>query len=359
MVLDIASKKIPLTISTDYYLKQYEFEEQLRSEFQKIGVTENFSDVRDEFIIFDLSNTYWHDLGSLLWFISLLNKLKRQSNELQLIFPEPTDSKSEKTWDFLIRWRFFKTLSMCVDDPINLLKPYQVPHLKRKSQYSDPFTSDSFDPKSALHSSRLLEITTILADYEASNDDTPLGRFLGLYKDKIIFSALRTLCGWDGNLTKNFVHYVIKEGLENSFAHSEGSFSNISMRLDPKYLTLVITDNGIGIPSVLRDAFMRSATHKDRVAESDVDLIKFFTEPEMVLDSSLIKVSTARGTTSRRERKGFGLYYLKSQVLNDGGALRIRSGRACVDFEQSGENSYDNMLTSPGTMLKIRAPLRK
>lgn len=301
-------------------------------------------------MVFDLSGSYWHDLGTLLWLVSLLHKLKRQGNELQLVLPEPEEGKGERVWDFLIRWRFFETLSYCVDDPVNLLLPHQVPFMMKHSRYTVPRGLDQHGQETVLHSLRILEITTLRTGSEMPYDETLLGTFLQKYYDRIMISALGQLCGWDYSLTRVFIQRVLREGILNSALHSKGSFANISMLLDAKNLTLAISDNGIGIPEVLRSAFEQKG--------SDVDLIKYFTEPDMILDSRLIRISVERGATSMPERKGWGLYYLKSLVLSQGGELRIRSGRACVDFTESTVTDYDDMLASPGTTMRIVAPLK-
>ena len=144
---------------------------------------------------------------------------------------------------------------------------------------------------------------------------------------------------------------VLYEGVLNSVIHGEGTFANVSMNLDAKNLTMAICDNGVGIPQVLRTAFKQRG--------SDSELIRYFTEPDMILDSRLIEMSTEGGLTSKAERKGMGLYYLKSLVLNEGGELRIRSGNACVDFTRSKVIDKDNMINSPGTMIRISAPTKK
>ena len=349
------AEKEPLRIVSSYYMKQRDFEKEILDVIK----LRNLENIRSQFLIFDLSNTYWHDLGALLWLISLLHKLKKQSNDLQILLPEPVDEKGERVWDFLIRWRFFETLAVCVDAPVNLLKPEQVPHMKRESKYTLPTVHDEYGRNVMGHTLRILEMTTKIQPSESqTSTETDLSRFLQKYNDQIIIYALSQLCGWDTSLTMTYVQRVIREGLENSFAHSEGTFSNISMILDKKNLTLVICDNGIGIPKVLRNAFQSSDNHKDLLRSSDVDLIKYFTEPDLIIDSRLIKYSVEKGTSSKRERKGLGLYYLKSLVLSQGGELRIRSGRACVDFTKSGEQTYDNMIGSPGTMLRIQTPLK-
>lgn len=136
-------KFMPVEFSSPYYLKQFEFEKSIR----KVMYNEGFKSIEDfkgRFCIFDLSKSFWHDLGTLLWFISLLHKLKKQENELQIILPNVNDSKGEKIWDFLIRWRFFKTLSLCVDDPVNLIVPHQLPHLNKEIQYRHKRSKDEF-----------------------------------------------------------------------------------------------------------------------------------------------------------------------------------------------------------------------
>jgi signal transduction histidine kinase len=188
-----------------------------------------------------------------------------------------------------------------------------------------------------------------------------LDRFIERVREPVIVDAISTRCGWDRSLTRTFFQRVVREGVDNALLHGKGTFANVAMRMDEKNLTLVVCDNGVGIPEVMRRAFKESDAeqYKSLLRGSDVELIKFFTQPELIVDSRLIKHATQEGTTSRPERKGLGLYYLKSIVLNHGGELRIRSGKACVDFTPLDTTTeYDNMLESPGTMLRILTPLK-
>src|ERR1035438_3866299 len=77
----------PLTFSADPQLKQFQFEDRLRMTLseERIG---DIADVRDRLCIFDLSSTVWSDLGTLLWLVSLIQRLRSQGNEVQLIFPD-------------------------------------------------------------------------------------------------------------------------------------------------------------------------------------------------------------------------------------------------------------------------------
>lgn len=346
----------PIAFQADYYLKQYNLESRLVETLSAAGYA-SIEDVRNHFVVFDLSRTYWCDLGTLLWLISLLHKLKRQGNDLQLVFPEPVSESGANLWDFLIRWRFFKALSVCVDDPVNLLRPNQAPHINRDIKYHTARGTDEYGAETTFHTARLLEITTLsdcaskkLAQLEH------LEAFLTKYSDKIVITALSSFCGWDRDLTKRFVQEVIGEGLRNSFLHSAGTFANVSMRLDSKNLILAISDNGEGIPNVLRQFLEEREGKDDLLSRSDVDLIKYFTEPDLIIDSQLIELSVQKGTSSLPMRKGLGLYYLKSAVLSKAGQLRIRSGTACVDFTPEKVKASDEMLPSPGTMLRIVTP---
>jgi len=83
MSIEMAVEQKPLSISANYYLKQLEFEEQILTKFEeqienfKRGSTASLDKIRDRFLIFDLSKCYWHDLGALLWLVSLLYRLRK------------------------------------------------------------------------------------------------------------------------------------------------------------------------------------------------------------------------------------------------------------------------------------------
>lgn len=346
----------PITFSANPQLKQFQFEDRLRITLSAEGIRD-IADLRERLCIFDLSSTVWSDLGTLLWLISLFQRLRSQRNEVQIVFPEPIDQTREKFWDFLIRWRFFETLTACVDDALNLLRPDQVQYLGRTSQYGVAKGPNEFGIETALHSTRLLEITPIV-DTLRSAKEKPEDAVFAKYTDRILVAALGQLCGWAPDETSRFVQLVIGEGVRNSVLHAQGSFSLIAMRLDPKNLTLAISDNGMGIPDTLRIAYQKAKTKSSVANRSDLELLKLFTEPEIVMESHIIKGAFREGTTSAEGRKGVGLFYLKNTVLEYKGTLRIRSGRACVDFQDGTEDGRDQMLSSPGTTLRITAPRR-
>lgn len=359
MSINVSVNKQPIIVSSQYEIKQHGFENHARECLRLVNLS-RLDEVKGRFLIFDLSKSYWYDLGVLLWFISLLNRLKKQGNDIQLIFPEPDDSKGINIWSFLIRWRFFETLSACVDDPANLLLLSQVPYMSGESKYGFTKRTDPYGQESILHGFGILEITTVRREQPNLEEESAVGTFLRKYADRIILLALSRLCGWELELVKTFIRRAIREGTYNGLLHSRGTFVNVSIRIDHRYLTLAIADNGVGIPTVLRDAFDAPDFREKLLNQSDSDLIKYFTEPKMLLDSRLIKLSVAGGVSSIGSRPGMGLYYLKSTVLKEGGELRIRSGRACVDFTSDNKvETWDDMLDSPGTMLRIRTPLKQ
>lgn len=201
---------------------------------------------------------------------------------------------------------------------------------------------------------------TFLHGTNPQNEDSLFDPYISKLSDKIILRALSNRCGWGIKKTKVFVDNVCGEGLRNTVMHARGSYSTIAMKTDKKYLIITLCDNGIGIPETLRESFKISNRKNELAEESDVNLIKYFTEPEMIIDSDWIKVSLKKGTTSKSgKRAGLGLYYMKSMVLSQGGRLRIRSGGACVDFLANGKSKdHDEMIESPGTMFRVLIPLK-
>src|ERR1039457_5165448 len=92
--------------------------------------------VNGQLISIDLTQCFWYDLGSLLWLLMLLNRLKQRGNDLELLLPERNSPKGEGTWSFLHRWRFFHALAEFVDDPLNLLPLEQAASLNVPGKYS-------------------------------------------------------------------------------------------------------------------------------------------------------------------------------------------------------------------------------
>jgi len=341
----------PIVIKTGYDLKQESFEESISEAIKQSGYS-CIKEVSGRFIKFDMSGSYWHDLGTSLWLIQLLYRFKVQGNELRLVFPQPIDSKSAKLWDFLMRWDFFKALTKCVDSPSILLATDQIVLLNRKSGYSrGSIGTDETGEVNFLRTLKLFEMTTYFIGENPPQLDL-----------QIIISALSHLCGWDASTSQKFINRVLREGINNSFLHAHGTFVNVAFRVDNKNLILAISDNGAGIPSVLRTALQENEALRTKL-QSDTELIQYFAGEDIIIDgvvdSKLIGYATEDGITSDQQRSGAGLHYLKSIVLKKKGELSIRSGTACVNFTPENTKPKDDLLDSPGTLLRIKTPLRE
>ena len=355
--LPVETATEPITITSGNPLKQTELEQSLNSAMAACGFSE-IPQIRDRFMIFDLSRSYWHDLGASLWLITLLHKLKIQGNRLQLIFPEPSDTSGENLWGYLNRWRFFNLLAFCVDvEPSNLLSPSQVPYIGTMFKYKYPLPLRVGGNETLVHNSKILEMKIFRFENEEEGASEPFDQLLARCTDNVVAGALSFTCGWGLTQATKFVKEVLREGILNSSIHGRGTFSIAAMRFDKKNMTLAIADNGTGIPETLRTAYRSPWIPAEIKEQEDSGLISYFADERYLIDSRWILLSVEKGTTSMPGRVGEGLYYLKSNVLAHGGELRIRSGKARVDFTVKGEEHMDALLSSPGTMIRAIIPI--
>jgi Histidine kinase-, DNA gyrase B-, and HSP90-like ATPase len=344
----------PVVASITGDLKQEHLEHQIGTVLRDSGY-DNLSEVSDCLFSIDLSQSYWYEIGALLWLLLLLHRFKGYGNDVRLLLPDRKSKKGDDTWSFLQRWRFFQALAECVDDPLQILDPHQVPLLGIPGRYSPAWQETETGEELVLHSSRLLEITPYsLNSRDRSAPEDPVGYFLGKFSERVVINALSSLCGWDRGEAHTFVQNVIGEGVRNCSIHGNGTFLIVAMRVDARQLTLAIADNGNGIPVSIRANF---ASITSMSAKSDAELIRLFTDSDFLLESYAILLSVRPGITTVPGRSGMGLHYLKNTVLNHGGELRIRSGTACVDFQKKDDELKDDLLLSPGTLIRIRTPL--
>src|SRR5688572_10630363 len=109
----------PLVVAIDGELKQSVFESAISDTLGK-----DLDAHAGASVLFDLSQSHWYDLGTTLWFITLLHRLRSNRTDVQIQLPDQNDgATARKLWAFLHRWRFFETLRTCVDDPQNLIVP--------------------------------------------------------------------------------------------------------------------------------------------------------------------------------------------------------------------------------------------
>jgi hypothetical protein len=332
-------------------VKQFDLELNFAARLKAAGIG-SINDLRNSLVILDFQHSFWFDLGVLLWLLPVLSRLRPQSNDIRFILPDPIDSKSRKLWGFLQRWRFFEVLRDCVDTLDAILLPKQLAQLREPFIYAHASARDEDGSVSYVHTARLLEINAIGLGTASSGPDAMVAEYLARFRDWPLKIALRQLCGWETDAADAFVRLVIDEAIRNSCLHATGTFAVIAMRVDGKFLTMAVADNGAGIPATLRSRY----SHDIKKTNRDSALIKYFATPDFLLDDSrLIQFSTERGTSSSPEHRGVGLYYLKKHVARRGGELRVRSGRACVDFSGSAV-ARDDLLESTGTMIRVRVP---
>lgn len=338
-------------------LKQRELDAQLALELAGHGI-DSWRGVSDSRWTFDLTRTEWWDLGALLWLVSLFNHLKRQGNELQLELPEPSSAPAQKLWSFFIRWRFFKLIEKRVDLPINLLPPHLIPSLALESKYAlgHPWVGDTRGDAQFAHTLRLQEIVSYSsADSTSGQPGAAYDEAAAQHADTTIADALRLNCGWEKGKAVRFIREVFSEAKTNAFLHSGGTYVATAMRTDERHLTMAVSDNGDGIPVVLRRALkeMRLPALESR---SDADLITFYTEPQLLKDSQLIRAAAKSGVYHASSYPGRGLYYARQWVEEAGGEMRVRSGRACVVFARGKAEPQDGLVDSPGTTVRVVVP---
>lgn len=359
-------------------LEQENLDKYLQTCLKEKGILD-FNSLSNSLLIFNFSKTDSHyDLGALLWLIVVLNKLRKQGNNIKLIFPEPGTQNGDRIWSFLTRWRFFNALEKCVDDPVNLLAPNQIQYINRTGIYKKSGMWEEVDKNGVIHlrhTDRLLEIATLRPDFIGGWNDT-IDNYLQLYYSDVLKQIFGKYCGWPEKITDDFVIKIIKEGLDNSFIHSRNDFTNISLSIDKENVIFSISDNGIGIPESLRLRYRLTGVNDTLANEKDDDkLLMHFTKQEMIKetflmqekfnnDSNLINEATKLGVGAK-DRRGVGLFEMKMFILKSNGQLRIRSGKAMVDFylteikKDPKEKFYDDLLESPGTMIRAIIPIIK
>jgi hypothetical protein len=203
----------------------------------------------------------------------------------------------------------------------------------------------------------------------ALNRPGGIAETIGQYNSSVAKHNLRLHCRWSKQEIDDFVKIVVPHAVGN-VRHAQPSFAIVTSRADSKYLHFIVTDNGMGIPNLIRRAL---ADRIKSLEDRDSALIEYFAGEELVektirelLDSALVVASTAKHVSSEPDpdrRRGLGLFYLKQLTLERGGELRIRSGRAVVTFgdrkrgKQGDAYCRDGLIDSPGTSVRVVLPL--
>lgn len=358
------NKNISVNIKADYYLKQRSLDDLLKKVLTASKLPLDLASIRDRRIIVDWSATYYYDLATILWCLIIFGHLKNQGCQLKLILPEmePYTDNAYRAWSFLKKWKFFETLFDCVEHPANLLPDDQIKWLGVPPKYHKAFDTDQDGNLQQVERAGLLSITNFALKGDedlARAEDVEVSSYVNMFKSNIVLNALKNLCGWEKNDAEIFIDKVVVECLRNATGHSTGNLVLVAFNIDKKNMVFSVADNGIGIPDTLRSAFKTNTKFRDLVQKKDSDLIIYFTQRQMILDSDLIRLATRKGVTTSPDRGGLGLYYCKEKILEKGGELRIRSGSACVEFSgKTGEKATDKLVKSACSGIRVLIPLK-
>ena len=286
-----------LRIAAGGYVKQTVFDDALRKGLAGAKLQE-IADVFDCQVAIDFRGANWFDLSTLLWTIPVFSRLKRQGNTLEILLPDRSShSTAENLWSFLQRWQYFDILRSCVDDPLNLLPKSQHDQLLRVSKYSRAIGRDEAGGDTELRTLGRIEISIIPLEEERATSLNSTDNTIASYSDPLLRGSLRKYCRWDKEQIDNFVTGILPHAVRN-LEHSRGTFGLVATRVDEKWLTLAVIDNGVGIPALLRESL-------ETKPEKDSDLIRYFTDKQLIedslrniSDSEFVVASTERGVTS-------------------------------------------------------------
>jgi Histidine kinase-, DNA gyrase B-, and HSP90-like ATPase len=332
------------------------------------ALVQGVRDLRGRIVHFDLSRARFVDLDVSLLLITVIGALREAGNLVQLTLPHAERADSNNVWSFLIRWKFFDALRNFGDLPENLLSDEQLQRVDDSPRYRQRRGLDESGRDSLLFTERLLAISALRLDNELPREDQ-VNAYLSRFRDqRILIRALTLACGLEHDDADSLLSYIATEGLRNSLDHAKGNYSMVAMQVldqelaaianqDPA-LILVIVDDGIGIPRVLREAKEEGLITGQDLPADDVSLIEMFASIEVARDSMIIAASTSQGIRSDRRRSGMGLFFLRDYVSKLGGRLTIRSGKGVVQFAEDQEpRRMDFRSESPGTVVKIEIPL--
>jgi hypothetical protein len=325
--------------------------------------------IKEHFIHFDFEQVTFIHLDATVWLVILIAELRERGNDVLLTLPDTQNVSESEMWSFLIRWRFFKAVADNVDLLENILEHSQLGHVFEKPKYAQGIGFDDRGRETPLFSTRLFPIAELSVSKTNIDVDDEIDEFLRVYRDLLLMKALCTACGVLHDNAEQFLSYILAEGVINSCDHSRGDRSLVAMQVidarlsrvagvDP-CLVIVVADNGIGIPEVLRSAKREGKITLQDLPQDDANLIESFTQLTVLKDSLLVEASTSPGMRSDRTRGGMGLYYARYYAEELGAVMRVRSGSAEVIFSPDGETtSTDYSHTSPGTVVKFEVPLK-
>lgn len=332
---------------------------------QTIGV-QRLADIRSENIVLDFSVSNFIDLDAAHWLLNIVRILRQCDNSVLLRLPEVEAAAASNVWSFLIRWRFFEALSEVAGPATEFLTDDQAPRMFDEPKYHEARRVDPYGRKLPLLTNRLLAIAGVFID-RSFPIEPQLDAFIWPLRDVLLLNALAQTCDIPHNDAGSLVSFISEEAARNAIVHAEGNYTLSSMQIideelavvlrkEPQLL-IVISDNGMGIPDVLRRAVRSGAISATDLPDDHAKLIELFASKEVSIDSAIIAAATLEGTKGTPHSRGLGLHHLVQYAADLHADVVIRSGYASVQF-RDGEvvRQYNGYSESLGTLITVSIP---
>jgi anti-sigma regulatory factor (Ser/Thr protein kinase) len=324
-------------------------------------------EARDTSVLFDLSGCWFIDLDAAHWLLNLIRALlSGENNQVALRLPEVDWANENNIWSFLIRWRFFDALSNVAGSAADLLAEDQASHIFDTSRYRESVRVDAYGKPLPLLTSRLLAIAGAFVD-RTFPLEPQLAAFVSPVREVLLLQALAQSCKINHENAGTLISFIAEEGCTNAILHAEGDYVLTSMQIVdgelPRllqcapHLEIIISDNGMGIPDVLRLAAAEKRISKTTLPEDHSELIELFASQEISVDSAIIAAATKPGVASNPLSRGLGLHHLITYAADLNGEVTIRSGHAAVQFEGAEvTKQYSKFTESLGTVITVTIP---
>lgn len=366
------------TLEFGYHVRRSDLDLSIRRLCTKNGVKE-LSDLTHGDIRLDLSESAFIDLDATLWLLGIIRYLRDAGNSIQLHLPDVLEAAESSLWSYLLRWDFFDALARVAGPPSMFLSPAQMRTLSTRSRYSRPRqrrdASGNFTPMST---DRLLAISGLFIE-RMDPIQPQLDAFVWPLRDVILLNALAQYCGIDHQNAGALISYISEEAVRNAILHASSDYVLCSMQVIDDKLTnhlnlpnaslrIVISDNGRGIPDVLRQAIEEGIVDHADLPEDEASLINFFTSRNLSMDTAMlhaqdkamIRAATQPGIRSTLTTKGMGLHYLLKYATQMSATVSIRSGHGEVTFRDgvpmTQSNDFDQAL---GTLIVVDVPIAR
>lgn len=332
---------------------------------QKLGA-ERLSDLRDVDVTLDFSGSHFIELDAAHWLLNILRIFRKYDNAIVIRLPDVLLASDSNIWSFLLRWRFFNMLYKVAGPATDFLTDDQAPHLFDEPKYRESRRTDPYGHTLPLLTDRLLAIDGAFVDRSLPLEPQ-LEAFVWPFRDVLLLNALAQSCGIASDDAGSLISYISEEAARNAILHADGDYTLSSMQIIDEELAgilgcdtqlkIIISDNGLGIPDVLRRAVSTGAISTKDLPEDHASLIELFASKEISVDSAIIAAATLPGTRGTRRSRGLGLHHLITYAADLDARVVIRSGFAAVQFD-GGEvtRHYKGFSESLGTLITVTIP---